>query len=98
MKYEQTLFLADNWKDYALLDSGDGMTQEAVLRYCRRAQRQGRDVIPTKGSSVPGKPIFSTPRALDHLHNDRASKYGLKLYSIGTDTASRPHTPSPSPI
>ena len=69
------------------VDSGDGMTQEAVLRYCRRAQRQGRDVIPTKGSSVPGKPIFSTPRALDHLHNDRASKYGLKLYLVGTDTA-----------
>ncbi|RIJ26055.1 class I SAM-dependent rRNA methyltransferase [Henriciella barbarensis] len=28
MKYEQTLFLADNWKDYALLDSGDGMKLE----------------------------------------------------------------------
>lgn len=28
MKYEQTLFLADNWKDYALLDSGDGLKLE----------------------------------------------------------------------
>lgn len=28
MKYEQTLFLADNWEDYALIDSGDGMKLE----------------------------------------------------------------------
>ena len=28
MKYNQTLFLADNWDDYALLDSGDGMKLE----------------------------------------------------------------------
>lgn len=28
MKYEQTLFLADNWTDYALLDSGDGFKLE----------------------------------------------------------------------
>lgn len=28
MKYEQTLFLADNWDDYALLDSGDGLKRE----------------------------------------------------------------------
>lgn len=28
MKYDQTLFLADNWDDYALLDSGDGMKLE----------------------------------------------------------------------
>lgn len=28
MKYEQTLFLADNWSDYALIDSGDGMKLE----------------------------------------------------------------------
>ena len=28
MKYDQTLFLADDWKDYALLDSGDGMKLE----------------------------------------------------------------------
>lgn len=28
MKYDQTLFLADDWKDYTLLDSGDGMKLE----------------------------------------------------------------------
>ncbi|MEM5516991.1 class I SAM-dependent methyltransferase [Henriciella sp. AS95] len=28
MKYDQTLFLADNWTDYALLDSGDGFKLE----------------------------------------------------------------------
>ena len=28
MKYQQTLFLADNWSDYALLDSGDGFKLE----------------------------------------------------------------------
>lgn len=32
MKYEQTLFLADNWDDYALLDSGEGMKLERFGR------------------------------------------------------------------
>lgn len=67
------------------VDSGDGMTVDAVYAYCRRCQRQGRDVIPTKGSSARNKPIFRPPLMLDHQHNDRAAKYGLKLYSIGTD-------------
>ncbi len=69
------------------VDSGDGMTQDAVLRYVRAKRQQGRDVIPTKGASKRGRPIFSPPKAQDHDSADRASKYGLKLYLIGTDTA-----------
>lgn len=69
------------------VDSGDGMTQEAVYRYCRARSMDARDVIPTKGASKRGKPIYSPPRALDHTHNDRASRWGLKLYLIGTESA-----------
>lgn len=69
------------------VDSGDGMTQEAVYRYVRAKQRQGRDVIATKGSSTRGKAIFTPPKPQDTTHGDRASKWGLKLYMIGTDAA-----------
>lgn len=69
------------------VDSGDGMTQEAVYLYVRTKRRQGRDVIATKGSSQRARPIFSPPKVQDHQHDDRAAKYGLKLYQIGTDTA-----------
>lgn len=69
------------------VDAGDGVTMEAVLAYVRGAQRKGVRVIATKGASTRGKPIFSVPKAQDATHNDRASRWGLKLYSIGTDTA-----------
>lgn len=69
------------------VDSGDGMTQEAVYRYVRAKQREGRNCIATKGSSTPGKAIFNPPKTQDHQYDDRASRWGLKLYLIGTDTA-----------
>lgn len=69
------------------IDSGDGLTQEAVYGYVRAKQRQGRKVIATKGSNQRGKPIFSLPKAQDATHNDRAARWGLKLYQIGTETA-----------
>lgn len=69
------------------VDSGDGMTQEAVFAWVRSKQREGRRVIVTKGSSQRGRPIFHRPKQQDHGSGDRASKWGLKLYFIGTDTA-----------
>lgn len=69
------------------IDSGDGMTQDAVYTYCRSKQRQGRDVIPTKGERGRGKPIYRPAKALDHTHNDKAARWGLKLYMIGTEAA-----------
>lgn len=69
------------------VDSGDGMTQDAVYRYVRAKRREGRDVIATKGSGTRGRPIFSPPKVQDHDHADRAAKYGLKLFMIGTEAA-----------
>jgi len=69
------------------VDSGDGMTQEAVFAWVRAKQREGRRVIATKGSSQHGRPIFIKPKEQDNAASDRASKWGLKLYLIGTDTA-----------
>ncbi len=69
------------------VDSGDGMTQDAVYAYIRAKQREGRDAIPTKGERGRGKPVFKPPKALDYTHNDKAAKWGLKLYLIGTEAA-----------
>lgn len=69
------------------VDSGDGITQEAVYAYCRAKQAQGRDCIPTKGSGKRGAPVFAPPKALDYQHNDKAARWGLKLYFIGTEAA-----------
>lgn len=65
------------------VDAGDGMTMEAVLAYVRAKRRQGREVIATKGSSKRDKPLFSQPTKRDTTYNDKAAKYGLKLYHIG---------------
>lgn len=69
------------------VDSGDGMTQDAVYRYVRSKQNEGRNAIPTKGDGKRGKPVFKPPKELDYTHNDKAAKWGLKLYIIGTDAA-----------
>lgn len=66
------------------VDSGDGMTQEAVYRYVRPRQASG--FYAAKGSSQRHRPIYMPPKPQDHL-NDKAAKFGLKLYLIGTDTA-----------
>lgn len=69
------------------VDSGDGMTQEAVYDYVRAKQREGRRCIATKGSNQPHKPIFSLPKKEDANAQDRAARWGLKLYLIGVDAA-----------
>jgi phage terminase large subunit GpA-like protein len=69
------------------VDSGDGMTQEAVYGYVRAKKREGRRVMATKGSSQHNRPIFALPKAEDATDNDKAARWGLKLYFIGTDTA-----------
>lgn len=76
------------------VDSGDGMTQEAVYRYARAKRREGRDVIATKGANQKiakqrnvNRPIFTPPKPQDTNNQDKASKYGLKLYMIGASAA-----------
>ena len=58
----------------ACLDSG-AFTEE-VYRFCRRAPRR---FIPSKGASMPGKPIVTFPRT--------PNEHRVYLANIGTDTA-----------
>lgn len=70
------------------IDASDGMTMDAVLAYCRRNRARG--FIPIKGHNEQGRrqaPIFTPPKPVDTTTNDKAAKYGLKLYMIGTRTA-----------
>jgi len=57
-------------------DSG-GHNTDMVYRFCK--QHAGRKVFAVRGRPHPGRPVASRP--------SRKNKYGVKLYSIGTDTA-----------
>jgi len=57
------------------IDSGGHFTDE-VYEFCRKAGRTF--AIPTKGSSVSGKPIAMFPKT--------ANKHGVYLTMVGTDT------------
>lgn len=67
------------------IDSSDGMTQDAVLRYVRSKRNPQWRAI--KGSSNALKEIFTPPRLLDTLANDKAAKWGLKSYEVGVSKA-----------
>ncbi|MCK5769485.1 terminase gpA endonuclease subunit [Algiphilus sp.] len=71
------------------VDSGDGATDDAVLKYCRRKRREGGiRVIATKGDGNPRKEIYSPPgRSVDSNAAGKAAKYGLRRYAIGTEKA-----------
>lgn len=70
------------------LDSGDGVTQEAVYAFVRKWQRRGARA--TKGASERSqdkREIFASPRAIDTDRKHKAWKYGLQLYMVGTNAA-----------
>ena len=70
------------------IDASDGMTSDAVYSFCRRHKAKG--VIPVKGWNETGRiqrEIFSPPKAVDTMGQDKASRYGLKLYMVGTNKA-----------
>lgn len=68
------------------IDSGDGMTSEAVYRYVR--PRKMRGFMAIKGSSNLLKEIFSPPSSsIDTNAIDKAAKWGLKVYQVGTEKA-----------
>lgn len=71
------------------VDSGDGMTAEAVYKYVRNKRKAGlRVFIATKGDSQRGREVFTPPkRSVDTTAMDKAAKYGLRPYMIGTDRA-----------
>lgn len=70
------------------VDAGDGMTSDAVLSYVRRARRKGLRAYASKGAKEVHREIFTPPSmTLDVNAADKASKYGLKLFFIGTQRA-----------
>lgn len=73
----------------ASLDSSDGNTGDQVYAYVRTRQRRGCAVMAIKGSSTPGKEIFTRPAAVDvsKKPNTKAKKRGLQVYNVGTDRA-----------
>lgn len=72
--------------DHVGVDSGDGMTAEAVYAYCRQQKHLG--VIATKGAKSRDADIFRpATQTIDVNAAGRAAKYGLKPYWIGTQRA-----------
>ncbi|WP_308583614.1 terminase gpA endonuclease subunit [uncultured Pseudomonas sp.] len=76
------------------LDTSDGtITQDAAYAFCRKHQRNG--VMAIKGASERGntrdderREIFSAPRqGVDTDKEQKASKYGLRPYIVGTSRA-----------
>lgn len=73
------------------IDSGDGATTDGVYGWVREMRRKYSRVqtMPTKGASDNmDKEIFSTPKqSIDHKTPTKASKYGLRIFVIGTNKA-----------
>lgn len=68
------------------LDSGDGQTAEACYAFVRK--RKARRYMATKGVSTPGREIFSQPKpSVDVSSKQKAAKFGLKPYLVGTERA-----------
>jgi phage terminase large subunit GpA-like protein len=66
------------------VDSG-GHNTHAVYMYCRAHSHAHVHAI--KGSSIAGRPVLGKPSLVDVNWRGRSLKGGVKLWSIGTDTA-----------
>lgn len=66
------------------IDTG-GSNTHAVYNYCR--SHAHANVLAIKGASVYGKTILGKPSLIDVRWNGKTMARGLKLWSIGTDTA-----------
>ena len=62
-----------------------GYCTHTVYEYCRR--RAHRHVIAIKGASQAGKAILGAPVKVDVDYRGKKIEQGVKLWSIGTDTA-----------
>lgn len=69
------------------IDSSDGQTSDAVYTFVRR--RMGRGYMAVKGASMDdGREIFSPPKvAVDTNRQQKAHKYGLRPFMVGTQRA-----------
>lgn len=73
------------------IDSGDGQTSDAVYAWVRKHKRAGRRVMAAKGASdkAADREVFSVPsqKSVDASTPTKASKYGLRVYMVGTQKA-----------
>ncbi len=70
------------------IDSGDGASTEAVYAYVRT--RRHRKFMAAKGATEATddrREIFSTPKTVDLNRKNKASKFGLQVYMVGTSRA-----------
>lgn len=74
------------------IDSGDGTTSDAVYHYVRTRRAQGKPIMAVKGDNndYGQREIFTKPKATIDTkgrNNTKASKYGLRVYWVGTQKA-----------
>jgi phage terminase large subunit GpA-like protein len=65
------------------VDSGDGNTSDAVYAFCRKWKNRG--AMAGKGRET-GE-IFRVPQPIDPGRRNKAAKYGLTVYQVGTEKA-----------
>jgi len=64
-----------------------GYHTQAVYNYVRRAQSAGLPIAAIKGSSEENRPILGPASAVDVTWRGTTFKKGIKVWSVGTDTA-----------
>lgn len=75
------------------IDSGDGVTAEAVYHWVRSRTQRARDagisLMAIKGSTDAKSEIFSRPRAVidTNRRNTKAARHGLMPYMVGVSRA-----------
>lgn len=72
------------------IDSSDGQTNDAVYDWVRSRRSSAAKVMAVKGRSTGEGEIYSAPssRSIDPgPSGSKASKYGLKVYMVGTEKA-----------
>lgn len=65
------------------IDSADGNTSDAVYTFCRKWRNRG--VVAIHGRE--GGEIYRVPQAIDPGRRTKSAKYGLLVYSVGTEKA-----------
>jgi phage terminase large subunit GpA-like protein len=69
------------------IDSSDGQTNDAVYAWVRERRRAPVKAMAIKGRSGAAE-IFSLPASsIDARSDSKASKYGLRVYAVGTEKA-----------
>ncbi len=68
------------------LDASDGVTTQAVRRYCYK-HRHTKMVFALKGASQANKPIIGRPTYVDLTYSGKPIKEGVQLWPVGTDIA-----------